>query len=278
MKLTIGLASFNNLTEVWFTVQSLRMHHDLTATEILVLDNYGSDGVRDFIVDLNEPNIRYVRWTEVQGSSNAKDRAILESRGEWVLFIDSHVLLPLGVVSQFRDWCTDNPSTNLYHGVLVFEDLKLYAPAMKDEWRGGTWGIWDKTPDRPAGEPYSIPMHGMGLFATRKDSWIGFNPNFRGYGGEEGYIHTKYRRADRDVMVIPFLEWTHFCHTRKGVVDVPYPLTNGILERNYRIGFEELGLDQGIIDYYYKPRVALTVTFGTKQVKAKSFITVINKS
>lgn len=38
-------------------------------------------------------------------------------------------------------------------------------------------------------------MQGLGIFACRRDVWPGFNPRLRGFGGEEGYIHEKFRRA-----------------------------------------------------------------------------------
>ena len=41
MKWTIGMPSYNNFTEVFFTVQSLRMYHDLKDAEIIIVDNYG---------------------------------------------------------------------------------------------------------------------------------------------------------------------------------------------------------------------------------------------
>ena len=59
------------------------------------------------------------------------------------------------------------------------------------------WGIWATDPRGvdPEGEPFEIPMQGMGVFSCRKEAWLGFNPAFRGFGGEEGYIHEKFRQA-----------------------------------------------------------------------------------
>jgi hypothetical protein len=69
--------------------------------------------------------------------------------------------------------------------------------------------------------PFEIPAQGLGLFTCRKDAWLGFNPAFRGFGGEEGYIHTKYRQAGHRCLNLPFLGWMH----RFGRVGGPtYPL------------------------------------------------------
>src|SRR4029077_3585978 len=34
-------------------------------------------------------------------------------------------------------------------------------------------------------EPFTIPGHGMGMFAVRKDGWLPFHEEARGFGGEE---------------------------------------------------------------------------------------------
>ncbi|MGL1784034.1 hypothetical protein ACSTG0_23510, partial [Vibrio parahaemolyticus] len=72
-------------------------------------------------------------------------------------------------------------------------------------------------PDLP---PFEIPMQGMGLFACRRDAWAGFNPDFRGFGGEEGYIHEKFRQRGGKVLCLPFLRWMHRFNRPLGL---PYP-------------------------------------------------------
>ena len=56
-------------------------------------------------------------------------------------------------------------------------------------------------------EPFEIPMHGLGLFACRKEAWPGFNPRLSGFGGEEGYLHQKIRNRGGRVYCMPFLRW-----------------------------------------------------------------------
>jgi hypothetical protein len=92
------------------------------------------------------------------------------------------------------------------------------------------------TPDEPA---FEIPACGLGLFACRRDAWLGFNPQFRGFGGEEWYIHAKYRNAGRRCLSLPFLRWTHRFGRPNGV---PYVNTMWDRVRNYVIGHHELGL------------------------------------
>ncbi len=71
------------------------------------------------------------------------------------------------------------------------------------------WGIWGTDPRGldPEGEPFEIPMQGMGVFSCRQSAWQGFNPLFRGFGGEEGYIHEKFRQAGGRCLCLPWLRW-----------------------------------------------------------------------
>jgi len=91
----------------------------------------------------------------------------------------------------------------------------------------------------PGAKPFQIPAQGLGLFTCKKSEWLGFNKEFKEFGGEEGYIHTKYLQAGRKTMCLPFLKWLHRFGRPEGH---KYP--SNILQRikNYLIGFAELGL------------------------------------
>ena len=66
-----------------------------------------------------------------------------------------------------------------------------------------------RTRRRSDGEPFEIPMQGLGVFACRKRAWPGFNAAFHGYGGEEGYLHEKFRRTGARCLCVPWLRWMH---------------------------------------------------------------------
>jgi hypothetical protein len=87
---------------------------------------------------------------------------------------------------------------------------------------------------------FEIPAMGLGLFSMRKDAWPGFNPLFRGFGGEEGYIHEKVRRGGGKAICLPALRWIHR-FTREGQT-IPYPLNLWNKVRNHVLGHLELGL------------------------------------
>lgn len=104
------------------------------------------------------------------------------------------------------------------------------------------WGTWATDPRGadPEGEPFDIPTQGLGAFSCRREAWLGFNPLFSGFGGEEGYLHEKFRQAGHRTLCLPWLRWSHRFGRPKGVT---YRNTGEDRLRNYLIGHAELGLD-----------------------------------
>ncbi len=239
LKLTIGMATYNDFKGVYFTVEALRLYHNLDDCEILIVDNKGDDELKSWVANWGSPIVRYERFTEIVGTPPPKQKVFELAKGEYVLCIDSHVLLFPG--SLDRLWEGDD----LIHGVMYYDNLTSPVTHMEPNWRGNMWGTWATKNPIPE-EPFEIPMHGMGLFGCRKDAWLGFNPKFKGFGGEEGYIHEKFRKAGRKVICLPWMKWCHRFGYKGN-----YPLNMVDRIRNYFIGFKELGLDpKPIYDHF----------------------------
>jgi hypothetical protein len=106
-------------------------------------------------------------------------------------------------------------------------------------------------PDEPI---FEIPAQGLGLFLGAKEHWLGFNPHHKHFGGEECYIHEKYRRAGRKTYCLPFMGWRH----RFGRPEGPrYPISREGKMRNYVLEFMELGLDLEPIRKHFIDEVGL---------------------
>lgn len=87
---------------------------------------------------------------------------------------------------------------------------------------------------------FEIPGMGLGLFSMRRDAWVGFHPEARGFGGEELYVHAKVRAAGGRVLCLPWLRWIHRFGRPGGV---RYPISRMTKVRNYVLEFQELGWD-----------------------------------
>ena len=235
MKWTIGMPSYNNYAEVFFTVQSLRMYHNLKDCEIVVVDNFGDDNLASFIKKNGGSTVRYERYTEVTGVSAAKNCVFDVAKGENVLCIDSHILIKPGTLD------VDIPNDDFYQGPLLSSIGDRYGCEWLPEWRSQMWGIWAPYRYELPSDSWEIWAQGAGFFACKKDSWLGFNKKFRGFGGETGYIQEKYRKVGRKVWCNPKMIWQHLFNNERG--KVPYPLNVKDRIKNYVYGFEELGLD-----------------------------------
>src|SRR5215204_231547 len=240
--LTIGMATYNDFNGVYFTLQALRLYQDLQDTELLVIDNYGCPATKQLLEGWVH-GARYVLAKEVRGTAAPRDLVFREALGEAVVCCDSHVLFAPGAIRRLKEYYREHPECpDLLQGPLVYDDLKTISTHFDPVWRAQMWGIWATDPrgQDPEGEPFEIPMQGLGAFSCRKGAWPGFNPMFRGFGGEEGYIHEKFRQAGGRCLCLPWLRWTHRFGRPAGT---EYPLTVEEKLRNYVIGHAELGLD-----------------------------------
>lgn len=243
-RLTVGMATYNDYDGVYFTLQSLRLFHDLDDVELLVVDNFGCDHTKSLVEDW--AGARYLRRTDVQGTAAPRDLVFREATGEMVVCCDSHVLFPPGVLARLQEFSLKNPECDdLLQGPMLYDDLRNVSTHLEPEWREEFWGTWatDERGLDPDNAPFEIPMQGLGAFACRKRGWLGFNPRFRGFGGEEGYIHEKFRQAGRRTLCLPWFRWLHRFGRPAGV---PYRLTIDDKFRNYMIGHAELGLDLAV--------------------------------
>lgn len=248
-KLTIGVATHDDFDGLYFTIQSIRMYHKevLDDIEFVIIDNNPTskhgESVKKLLNWVTEP-IQYLPFVSYQ-SSMLKGKVFALSDTPYTMCIDSHVLLEPGSLKKLIDYYESGEDDgNLLHGPLLYDDNKTVSTYFDlSHWGSYMWGKWasDGKGMNIDDSPFEIPAQGMGLFSCRTDSWLGFNKNFTGFGGEEGYIHEKYRKNGKKVICLPFLRWMHKFERPNGAT---YP--NNLKERfrNFYIGFTELGLDK----------------------------------
>jgi hypothetical protein len=235
------MATHRDFDGVYFSVQALRLYQDMHGVEILVVDNHGCAATRQFVENWTDG--RYLLSRDVVGTAAPRDLIFRAARGDAVLCLDCHVLLVPGALARLKRYYRQHPdSFDLLQGPLLHDDLQTLGSHFEPVWRDHMWGVWalDERAGDPKGEPFDIPMQGLGLFSCRKEAWPGFHPRFRGFGGEEGYIHEKFRRLGRRCLCLPWLRWVHRFERPQGV---PYPISLEDRIHNYLVGHDELGLD-----------------------------------
>ncbi|GAB6165624.1 hypothetical protein JCM19992_16240 [Thermostilla marina] len=241
---TIGMATAADLSGCYFTVQALRLYHRIDDCELLIVDNAPQHAIAPHLRSFCEKTgTRYIPLASPIGTSPARNAIVEHARGDWVLVLDCHVLLVPGALEALRAFAAEKPeSRDLLQGPLLYDDGRGLATHFEPQWRDGMFGVWGHDPrgDDPRGEPFEIPAQGLGLFACRRDAWPGFHRHAGGFGGEEGYIHEKFRRRGGRCLCIPALRWMHRFGYPAGA---PYPLRMYDRVRNYVLEWLELGRD-----------------------------------
>lgn len=247
--LTIGMATYDDYDGVFFTIQSLRMNHDICntdAVEYVVIDTnpnepHGTE-VKKFITTALGDKGRYIPKETGQISSFNKYDIADYATGKYVLIIDCHVLIQKNGIDALLDYYLENKNCkDLVQGPLLYDDLYNVSTHFDPTWRGDMFGIW--ATDRPKyeeGKPFEIPMNGMGLCSFEKKNWPGISKHFKGFGAEEGYIAEKFKVNGGRNICLPALGWNHRFGRPNGV---KYPL---ILEDriwNYFVGWLEIHKD-----------------------------------
>lgn len=258
-KLTIGMAVYDDYDGAFFTIQSLRMHHksSMSRVEFIVIDNNpgsaSGNALKNFCANIKEP-MQYVPY--VSKTSTAIRSQIFElAKTEYVMSIDCHVLLADQSISKLLEFYdSDRDNGNLLQGPLLYDDLTNISTHFDLVWRDNMWGTWGTDPRGYDinSEPFEIPAQGLGLFTCRKSSWPGFNAAFRGFGGEEGYIHEKFKALGKTTLCLPFLRWNHRFDRPNGV---PYSVTLEDRLHNYIVGFRELGRDITPVIEHFKSSI-----------------------
>jgi hypothetical protein len=270
--LAVGMATYDDYDGVYFSVQAIRLYHpEVTEqTEIIVVDNHPRGPCARALKDLERhvSGYRYVPYERVQGTA-ARDLVFREANAEFVLCMDSHVLFRPGALSRLMEYLTAHPgSVDLWQGPLVGDDLKVAGTHFDPVWRTGMYGAWATDPRAldPDAPPFEISMQGLGVFGCRRAAWPGLNPRLCGFGGEEGYLHEKIRRAGGRTLCLPFLGWVHRFGRPMGP---SYPVSVDDRVRNYLLVHDELGLDPGAAIEHFEREFGAervrTVVDGVKQ-------------
>jgi hypothetical protein len=245
-RLCVGMATYDDFDGVWFTIQAIAMYQAEVLADVtfLVIDNNPDGPAASALRALEKwlPRYRCVPFDGYNGTS-VRDLVFREARADIVCCVDSHILLRPGALAALLDWFSAHPhSRDLLQGPLLYNDLKVGATHMEPTWGAGMFGRWGRDPriDEPECEPFEVAMQGLGLFACRREAWPGLNPRLRGFGGEEGYLHEKFRQRGGRVLCHPGLAWLHRFGRPRGV---SYPNIWDDRVRNYTIAWSEIGWD-----------------------------------
>lgn len=265
-QLTIGMPAFSDYDGCFFSLTSLKIHHAeaMKHVEFLVVDgNPDSEHGNATANFCRSAGVRYIPAPHACGTAQTKQLIFDYAQTEWVLCMDCHVLFDLNSIRRLVEFM-ETDDGNLLQGPLIYDDGVSTSTHFEEVWRGGMLGIWAKDPRglKPDNNPFEIRAQGMGVFACKKETWPGFNPLFRGFGGEECYIHEKMRQQGRTTYCLPFLRWHHRFGRPGGI---PYPSFWEDRIFNYIVGHIELGMPIAPVLDHFETLISPEIVWNVKR-------------
>jgi hypothetical protein len=245
--LTIGMATYDDYDGTYFSTQALTLYHEILKSinyEILIIDNNPDSEHGKAVKNLPNwmnGNGRYIEYRD-KVSTSVRNEIFKNASGKYTISMDCHVLLAPKSIEALLNYYFKNPDCkDIIQGPMLYDDHKNYSTQFDPVWRGDMYGVWGTNAHAyDIGEPFEIPMMGLGVFSCETKNWLGFNEHFRGFGGEEGYIHEKFRKNGGKAICLPKFKWTHRFNRPNGV---KYRLVLEDRIWNYFIGWLELTQD-----------------------------------
>lgn len=176
MRLSIGMATFDDVDRTLATIQSLRQHHSevMADAEIIVVDNLPAgpraQSLHDFMAKVYDTtkdadarrramgiasrplaqtcelmNALYIPFGEIVGTSAPRDKVFQVATGKVKICIDSHISVDLGGIKAVLDYYEadwEARKRDLVSGPMLNDQLSIYATHFDDRWRGLMWGCW----------------------------------------------------------------------------------------------------------------------------------------
>ena len=204
MKLSIVIPHRCAVEGLWATVMSLEMVLGEISHEYVVVCGRERDRVHDFLERM--PNLKI--WeSQACGPAEAREFGSSKASGEWLLFIDDHVLVPDNFVDIF--YPDEGDVRHCATGTYPWRPpMYEYAPDVEPDDMDAP--IRTEASDC---EPYPILSAGHGTFLVKKSAWDamgGYGGIFDGWNGEEIYFGLKAWMHGFKVFMHPDIVVQHF--------------------------------------------------------------------
>ena len=159
-QLTIGMATYNDFDGVYFTVQALKMYHDIEDVEIVVVDNSPFSSHSPMVRQLcGMAGAKYVPLQTPVGTSPSRNKVFEEASGEFVVCLDSHVFLIPEAVKRLKAFIPQ-AGGHIYSGPMWMDNLIGLCTHFIPQWRSEMFGIWGRTWQCPCGkENFTLTEH-----------------------------------------------------------------------------------------------------------------------
>lgn len=242
------MATYDDYDGTYFSTQALSLYHDILKSidyEIVIIDNNPDSEHGKAVKGLTNHWMggrgKYIPYKD-KTSTAVRNEIFKNASGKYSISMDCHVFLVPGSLEALLQYYANNPDCkDIVQGPMLYDDHINYSTQFDPVWRGDMYGVWGTNKEAyEAGQPFEIPMMGLGVFSCETKNWLGFNEHFKGFGGEEGYIHEKFRFNGGKAICLPQFKWTHRFNRPNGV---KYRLVLEDRIWNYFVGWLEITKD-----------------------------------
>jgi GT2 family glycosyltransferase len=110
--LSIILVNFNDAAHLRECVSSIEVHAGGIDLEVIVVDNASTDGSAALVTE-RFPRVRLIRNEKNEGFGRANNRAVRESRGEFLLFMNTDIVIHPGALALLLAEMRTRPDTGV---------------------------------------------------------------------------------------------------------------------------------------------------------------------
>jgi dolichol-phosphate mannosyltransferase len=193
-RVSIVLATYNERENIVDTIQSI-FEHVKDPVEVIVVDDDSADQTWQLVESLGDPRVVVIRRVDTRGLASAFNRGIIESRGEFVGWMDADMCMPPSMLPAMIDQLND-------YDIVVGS---RYAPGGKD----------DRAPLRVISSRLINGLAGLVLGYGIKDYDSGFVVLRRTVFNKVSIIPTGYGAY--------FMEFLYTCRKKRlTVYEMPY--------------------------------------------------------
>lgn len=182
MQLSILICTYNRASVLKATLSSLKgqLVGLLENVEVIVVDNASTDKTVEVVQSFEA--IQYCREKQL-GLSNARNRALREARGEWVIFLDDDVIPRVGWLDAYLRFIRTAPEDCGFFGGRIVPDFEEIPPkAFLDEiqYMHGVWGLCEIDHTNLVIQSVENDLPVGANFGGRREAFVavGFDPKY----------------------------------------------------------------------------------------------------
>ncbi|BAT55522.1 glycosyl transferase, group 2 family protein [Nostoc sp. NIES-3756] len=161
---TVAVCTRDRTTDLALCLEAIS-HLDYPHLDILVIDNAPTSDTTKELVQTKYPHVRYVCEPR-PGLDWARNRAIMEAKGEIIAYTDDDVVVDSGWVKALAQVFAENPEVMAVTGLVVPYELETEAQVLFEMYGGFGRGFERKWYRVPEGKKVPWRLLGTGQFGT----------------------------------------------------------------------------------------------------------------